>query len=154
MAGWSIRLVIKESWGPSERFSPFTMVDIPLFSPPLHLLSIFHLQHAKLAIMFAKTIYTLLTVAWFLLGAVNALQTVTSPSGVDYNCPEIKTIEVAYAGSCKSPKLVAASMSRLSSFGKGHSMLIETALAVWVSVSPSVQPKVVYNVGTRSRALR
>jgi hypothetical protein len=57
--------------------------------------------------MFAKTIFTLLTLAGLLLGTTNALLKVTSPSGILYNCPDVETIEVAYAGSCKSPRLAA-----------------------------------------------
>ena len=41
-----------------------------------------------------------------MFAASHALQTVTTPSGVVYNCPEIETIEVAYAGSCESPELL------------------------------------------------
>ena len=56
--------------------------------------------------MFAETIFTVLSIAGILFEATHALQTVTSPSGVVYNCPDIETIEVAYAGSCESPELV------------------------------------------------
>jgi len=89
-------------------FLPFNIVSISISSPllrRLHYITFFHLQHAKLAMMFAKTIFRLLTSAGLLLGVTDALQTVTSPSGVVYNCPDIETIEVAYAGSCKSPRL-------------------------------------------------
>ena len=93
-----------------ELFPPFTIVSIPIFSPlsrRLYYITLFHPIHANLAMMFAKTIFTLLTLAGFLQGTTNALQKVTSPSGILYNCPDIETIEVAYAGSCKSPRLAA-----------------------------------------------
>lgn len=58
--------------------------------------------------MFVNTIVTVLAIGGVLIKATNALQTVTSSSGgVVYNCPDIETIEVAYAGSCKSPRPVA-----------------------------------------------
>lgn len=96
--------------GTLERFPSFNIAPISLLYPiprRLYYITLFHLQHAKLTIMFGQMIFTLLTVAGFLLGATNALQKVTSPSGILYNCPDIETIEVAYAGSCKSPRLAA-----------------------------------------------
>jgi hypothetical protein len=98
-ASWTLKL-----------FSPYTILSISLFSSLrrcLHYITSSHLKHVNLVMMFAKTIFSFCSVAGFLLGATNALQTVTSPSGVEYNCPEIETIEVAYAGSCKLPRLVA-----------------------------------------------
>ena len=48
--------------------------------------------------MFARTVLTTLALTGLLVEAA----TVSSPSGVIYNCPNIETIEVAYDASCES----------------------------------------------------
>ena len=48
--------------------------------------------------MFIRTVLVSLALTGLLIEAA----TVTSPSGVTYNCPNIETIEVAYAASCES----------------------------------------------------
>jgi hypothetical protein len=55
-----------------------------------------------------KTLLTTLAMAGAFVEAVNAAETVTSSSGIMYNCPTIEPIEVAYAESCEfaSPLLL------------------------------------------------
>jgi len=48
--------------------------------------------------MFTRTVLVTLALTGLLIEAA----TVTSPSGIIYNCPNIETIEVAYAASCES----------------------------------------------------
>jgi len=47
-------------------------------------------------IMFIRTVLATFALTGLLIEAA----TVTSPSGVIYNCPNVETIEVAYAASC------------------------------------------------------
>lgn len=50
-----------------------------------------------------KTLLTTLAMAGAFVEVVNAAETVTSSSGIMYNCPTIEPIEVAYAESCEFP---------------------------------------------------
>jgi len=50
--------------------------------------------------MFTKILLSLVF-SGMLVEAADTSNTVSSPSGVIYNCPNIETIEVAYAASCE-----------------------------------------------------
>lgn len=49
----------------------------------------------------STTLFTTFAMAGVLVGAATT-QTVSSSSGVNYNCPNVEPMEVAYAESCTS----------------------------------------------------
>lgn len=58
-------------------------------------------RNKKRTMLTTTTLFTTFAMAGVLVGAATT-QTVSSSSGVNYNCPNVEPMEVAYAESCTS----------------------------------------------------